>query len=473
MTQLEPQRPLTRSSDAELTARAVDGDQPAFEELYRRHSQHAWGVAQAVTRDPHDAADAVADAFTRILAAVQQGRYDPDAPFRPYLVVATRNAAIDVLRRRETAQVVDLTAPAGAEGLEPSARGRAGEEAIENLDRTMVNDAFDSLPERWRTVLWLTEVEGLPPREAAAHLGISANGAAQLAVRARAALRARYVQAHLQPGDDLDAPCRRVVEHLGGYVTGGLAPREVALVDQHLAGCAACRERVEELREDRPRLGHLALPLPALLLDATTDRWRQWLATEASARRASGLWRAAAGATAGVLALGLVSLPFVDRRSGGGEDRARAGGTAVDEVAAPDLAVDGVEVAGAVVERAPSGAARGVASSPAGGSDTDPEGRAAAGAVAPDAAAPAVVTPAAPPPPAPPVEDAGPAPLVALGVGAQVGGAITSASLAIGGECEGITIGTADDCGQAPPGDDGVTVTSGGSLLPAVEVTLP
>ena len=86
-------------TDNELAGRATCGDVGAFDELYRRHAEAAWRVARAVTTDPHDAADAVADAFVQIFQALPLGRLDPGVPFRPYLLAATRNAAIDALRR--------------------------------------------------------------------------------------------------------------------------------------------------------------------------------------------------------------------------------------------------------------------------------------------------------------------------------------------------------------------------------------
>src|SRR5437879_12479882 len=57
---------LNVPTDAELAARAAANHVGAFEELYRRHSGAAWRVAQAVTGNREDAADAVAGAFTRV-----------------------------------------------------------------------------------------------------------------------------------------------------------------------------------------------------------------------------------------------------------------------------------------------------------------------------------------------------------------------------------------------------------------------
>ena len=246
--------------DAALVSLAATGDVDAFEQLYRRHVQAAWRVAQAVAGNPDDATDAVADAFIRVFQSVRLGRLDDAAHFRPYLLSASRNAAVDVLRRTGRIRPTDTL-----DNLDsPSEWGVPSEAMLDGVDSSLVAAAFRSLPERWRSVLWLTEVEGITPKEAAPLLGVSPNGVAQLAVRARAGLRERFLQAHLRRSD-VEHDCRHTVDRLGAYVAGGLAPREIAKVDQHLAGCEACRCRLVELEDLGSTLRRVAVPLPVAL----------------------------------------------------------------------------------------------------------------------------------------------------------------------------------------------------------------
>ncbi|MGH9154315.1 MAG: sigma-70 family RNA polymerase sigma factor [Acidimicrobiales bacterium] len=280
-------------SDAELTTRAAGGEVAAFEELYRRHVDAAWRVAQAVTGNSHDAADAVSDTFTRVFQALPT-RLKDGGHFRPYLLASARNAAIDVLRRN------GRLSPTEADEMDrPAVGNEPAELMVGEVDSSMVTRAFRSLPERWRSVLWLTEVEDIPPREAAGMLGMSPNGVAQLAVRARAGLRERFLQAHLGDGEVLPA-CRSTVDRLGAYVAGGLAPREVAKVDQHLAGCAACTGRQAQLAEIGPSLlRRAALPLPAGLAALIRIRWELAGAGTAAAATAGTSIAAGGGVVAG------------------------------------------------------------------------------------------------------------------------------------------------------------------------------
>lgn len=304
---------LDPRTDGELVRDAALGEQTATEELYRRHAEAAWRVAQAVARNRDDASDAVSEAFTRILQKVASGRLQIDGSLRPYLLTAVRNAAIDNLRRGGR---IDLT------GSDDRLEGRSAlpepqEKLFAALDTALIASAFRTLPERWRSVLWLTEVEGMEPREVADVMRITPNNAAQLAVRARSALRTRFLQAHV--GENVDDGCRDSVEKLGAYVSGKLAARDIAAVDQHLAGCAACRDRAAELEDVGSRLRKIVLPLPLAFAPKGLDMLRASSITPMETGNGIGgaaqwgdlatrLQKPLAVAAAGLVAVGVIAL---------------------------------------------------------------------------------------------------------------------------------------------------------------------
>ncbi len=200
-------------------------------------------MAYALTGNAEDAADAASEAYTRVLQALPSGRLRDGARFRPYVLAAARNAAIDGLRRSARTCSTDR-----AEELDRTVVAGPPEELVEAVDAALVARAFRGLPERWRRVLWLTEVEGLGGKEVSLRLGLSPNGVAQLAVRARAALREGFLQAHLADGE-VPTTCRFTVDHLAAYASGAASRRDVAKVDGHLTGCRSCRDRLGQLRE--------------------------------------------------------------------------------------------------------------------------------------------------------------------------------------------------------------------------------
>ncbi len=181
-------------SDASLVRAASASNEAALAELYRRHAAAAERVARSVAVNRDDAADAVAEAFTNVFRVLPEAVSDgQELRFRPYLLTATRHAAIDVLRRTTRVQPVhDLDAEGEGPPRWPTSPGPA-EEVVAREDLGLVAEAFAQLPERWRSALWLIEVERLSTRDAGSILGVEANNAAQLATRARSRLREHYL----------------------------------------------------------------------------------------------------------------------------------------------------------------------------------------------------------------------------------------------------------------------------------------
>jgi RNA polymerase sigma factor (sigma-70 family) len=292
-------------TDAELVDGVVAGYDDAFAQLYERHSLAAWRLGQTVTGNADDASDAVSEAFARVLVAVRAGHLDNGGSFRSYLLTATRNAALDNIRKTGRSRPTEQERLSEVESTSPT----PPELLTTDEEAALVAKAFRNLPERWQSVLWLTEVEGVATKDAARRLGLSPNGAAQLAVRARSGLRERFLQAHLRT--EADPQCRTTVDRLGAYVGGGLAPRDLAKVDQHLAGCAPCEARRKELEDLGSCLRRAGVPVPLVLAGALGAGGSTMLFTvgEKAARMAEWAqqaWaqKAAAAAAAGALALG-------------------------------------------------------------------------------------------------------------------------------------------------------------------------
>jgi RNA polymerase sigma factor (sigma-70 family) len=487
---------MTMLTDAVLVDRVVAGFEGDFEELYKRHANAAWRVAQAVTGNAHDAADAVAEAFARVFQAVKNGRLTDAAAFRSYLLTATRNASLDTLRRSGKTKPTDSDDLDGLEldALTPS-------DAVEGAgDAAMIAEAFRNLPERWRSVLWLTEVEGVATKDVADQLGISANGAAQLAVRARAGLRERFLQAHLKGTSDPE--CRFTVDRLGAYVGGGLSPRDIAKVDQHLAACTPCREKKDELEDLGSSLRRIVLPLPLMLGAVAGKRVAATLIASShpvatgptagarivAAAKQPKMQRLVAASAAGVFGLGLLAASMTggvrpkiaDLSTPAGAEEAADVQYALDLPTASDLSWDHVAAYRQRVTTASTSTSTGSAPKPlelprsapaATPMSTAPKPAAATPpgpAQAPAGAAPADADPTGPLPlPAEPV--------VAVNVGASAGGTPVGVTATVGSTPDaGVQV--ADTVvGTAPtvPTTDGVTATVDPIGSDPVTVSLP
>ncbi|NUT38024.1 MAG: sigma-70 family RNA polymerase sigma factor [Hamadaea sp.] len=336
--------------DADLLTRVRDGDTDAYGELYRRHADAARRLAVVLARDGAEAEDLAAEAFARVLATLRGGG-GPQTAFRPYLLTAVRNAFYDRVRRSQKVEPTDT--------IEEYERPEPYEDpSIAALERSYAARAFARLPERWRAVLWHTEVEGESPTQIAPLFGLTANAVAVLAFRARERLRQGYLAEHITLTGS--PRCHWTGEHLPGYVRAGLAGRERTKVEDHLAECAECRRLHRELTEANVGLRAVLAPLvlgaaaPAYVL--TTAGKTGFAALWASLAAAvatwwSGVLQALTGAWTGLGRLAadawwwISTLPTRLARRYGGPNVAAAAGLVVAAVLGVAFFVVGVVVA--------------------------------------------------------------------------------------------------------------------------------
>ncbi len=244
--------PGTPPSDESLVSLARAGDRSAFAQLWQRHARSGLRVARQFTSSI-DADDLVSEAYVRIYQRVLAGG-GPDGAFRPYLYTTIRNLASRWGGDRRDVNVDDI-----GDFEDPRA---VEDPAAIALDRTLTVRAFRALPERWQSVLWYTEVEGMDPHEVAPILGLTANGVAALSYRAREGLRKAWLQAHVSDAT-ASGECQWAIARLGDFARNGLTARERTRVSDHLATCARCSIISEEVEEVG---SHLALVLLPLLL---------------------------------------------------------------------------------------------------------------------------------------------------------------------------------------------------------------
>ncbi|MDQ1514703.1 MAG: hypothetical protein QOE80_533 [Actinomycetota bacterium] len=322
-------------SEDELLDRAREGDRSAFGTLYLRHRDAARKVAGMCASSAADAEDAVAEGFARVFAALPRmvGR---QIAFRPYLLTCVRNAATDRLRRERRIDLRDQMP-------ETAGSAQADDMALMGLERNLVGEALQALPARWRTVLWLTEVEGLSPAEVSRRIGIKPNAVAALAYRARKGLREAYLQAHLKA--EASEECRATVSRLGNYVRGDLAEKERLTVQAHLDGCAKCRCRRDELTDVNATLRNAFLPVPLLLAGLQRKAFSfghvagQWMDRAPDISQTAPLadnplvHKALAGLTMMVLAFSGSAVPTVMHRAQAPAEVAEAGPSVVASAA--------------------------------------------------------------------------------------------------------------------------------------------
>ena len=185
----------TVEDDRTLLTRAQGGDISAFEELVARHEEKVYGLALRMTRSEADAAEIAQDTF---LSAYQHlAEFRGEAAFGSWVHRIAANNALMRLRRQRVLDVVteDLAGPeftergSLADAPETDWSRRADDKILDEELGRAIQEATDALPEGYREVFLLKDVEGLSYEEISEMVGISVPAVKSRLHRARLALR--------------------------------------------------------------------------------------------------------------------------------------------------------------------------------------------------------------------------------------------------------------------------------------------
>lgn len=182
--------PLPREApgDAELVARALEGDRWAEEALYRRHVHRVTTLVARLLRHGPDVEDVVQDAFIEAYRDLAQLR-DP-ARVGAWIARIAVHRCHKRFRRRKLRRLLGLERGAHDEPLALQARVDAGQDARAEL--ALLDRALDALPVAERTCWVLRHLEGYRLAEVAELAGCSLATAKRRLRRAQDAVRAHF-----------------------------------------------------------------------------------------------------------------------------------------------------------------------------------------------------------------------------------------------------------------------------------------
>jgi RNA polymerase sigma-70 factor (ECF subfamily) len=195
MENMAPQLPSGPVLDeASLVARMQAGNEDAFEACVRTHCGRMLAVASRILANEEDARDALQDAF--LVAFQQIGRFEGRSSLGTWLHRIVVNAALQRLRkrhRRAERSIEDLL-PHFGDGehqLDPPVPWKGTSESIlhQKESRDLVRRCIDQLPEMYRIILVLRDIEELDTEETARLLDTSPGVVKTRLHRARQALR--------------------------------------------------------------------------------------------------------------------------------------------------------------------------------------------------------------------------------------------------------------------------------------------
>lgn len=161
-----------------LVEAARAGDARAMERLYAAHAGRVYSVVRRMVGDDHLAEDVSQDAWIR--AFEKLGTFRGDAAFGTWMHRLAVNTALNSLRRRSRRSEVETAAEPPSSGPDPDDRV---------LNQRVLSMALDRLPDGYRQVLVLHDVEGLTHEEIAERMGVAVGTSKSQLHKARARMR--------------------------------------------------------------------------------------------------------------------------------------------------------------------------------------------------------------------------------------------------------------------------------------------
>jgi RNA polymerase sigma-70 factor (ECF subfamily) len=231
-------------SDVELVRAYRAGDIHAFEELHRRYVGSIYRLVRRKLGDALLAEDIAQETFLKALRMMD--RVDDAFNFGGWVHTVARNLCFDELRRRQRDLRVEDTEQQEEEGgllasLPSTSRSFDPVQVQESNElRRQVWTVAQRLPEKYRLVLTLRELQGLSYRRIALILHMSESAVETLLYRARLRFKEEFVA--VEAAGELTHD--EVVPLLAPYVAGKLRRQQAEAVRKHVAVCARCTRKI-------------------------------------------------------------------------------------------------------------------------------------------------------------------------------------------------------------------------------------
>lgn len=175
---------ITSAKDLQLTQMAARGDMAAFEEIYQRHHRRVYSICLRMLQNAHEAEDLTQDVFIQLYRKI--GSFRGDSAFTTWLHRMTVNQVLMHFRKRNVKY--EKTTEEG-ETPDQVVVGTSDPERMRVVDKIALENAIDQLPDGYKNVFVLHDVEGFEHEEVARILGCSVGTSKSQLHKARLKLR--------------------------------------------------------------------------------------------------------------------------------------------------------------------------------------------------------------------------------------------------------------------------------------------
>jgi RNA polymerase sigma-70 factor (ECF subfamily) len=209
-------------TDEEVVERVKAGDTALYEIVMRRFNRRLYRVARAILHDDAEAEDVMQDAYVRAYQHLNQ--YAGRAPFSAWLTRIAVHEALARLRSRNRTEQLEETGQNGELSMNMVETSLDPEQNASRAELgQLLEDAVLGLPEQFRTVVMLRDVEELSTSETAVALDLSEENVKVRLHRGRALVRrdlfARVGATARDAFPFMGARCDRVVERLFEFLS--------------------------------------------------------------------------------------------------------------------------------------------------------------------------------------------------------------------------------------------------------------
>jgi RNA polymerase sigma-70 factor, ECF subfamily len=166
-----PEKPETLS-DEEIVYRVRAGETALYEVIMRRYNQRLYRIARAILHNDSEAEDVMQDAYVRAYEHLDQ--FAARAPFATWLTRIAVHEALARLRGRNRIQSLDDTEDNGDQSMQIPSKSPDPEQSASGAQlRGLLEEAVLDLPEHYRIVIMLRDIEELSTAETADALDLT------------------------------------------------------------------------------------------------------------------------------------------------------------------------------------------------------------------------------------------------------------------------------------------------------------
>lgn len=175
-------------TDEEVVDRVLAGETELYEIIMRRYNQRLYRVVISILRDANETEDVMQDAYVRAFEHLSQ--FEGRAAFSTWLTRIAVYEALARVRKRERIQLFGNELGEGEIPVSPASAALNPEETVSKAELNhMLEEAVLRLPEQYRTVLVMRDVEEMSTSETAAALSLSEENVKVRLHRGRAMVR--------------------------------------------------------------------------------------------------------------------------------------------------------------------------------------------------------------------------------------------------------------------------------------------